>query len=46
MLEAAFWERFRQLPLDDMGMTSEEVSSMHDFVDWSDGEGLLTLIPR
>jgi hypothetical protein len=35
-----FWSRFRELPLEEMGMSSEETASMQDWCDWSDGEGV------
>ena len=40
MLDAAFWDRFRELPLGDMGLSPDELSSMPDLVEWSDGEGV------
>ena len=38
--EEAFWTRFRELPLSEMGLSEHELDSIHEWCDWSDGEGV------
>jgi hypothetical protein len=40
LLDEAFWARFRELPLVEMGLSQDEVDSMPGLCDWSDGEGV------